>query len=53
MHVLLALVVGSVLVIEGAGVLHGDGVTLLGLVGAIARRDQLLGDAHVDDGFRL
>lgn len=48
MHVLLALVVGSVCVIESAGVLHGDGVALLGLVGAIAWRDQLLRNTHVD-----
>jgi hypothetical protein len=45
---LLALAVGSVLVVEVAGVLHGDVITLLGLVLAVARGDQLLGDTHVD-----
>jgi hypothetical protein len=45
---LLALAVGGVLVVEVAGVLHGDVVTLLGLVGAVAGRDQLLGDTHVN-----
>jgi hypothetical protein len=45
---LLALAVGGILVVEVAGVLHGDVVTLLGLVLAVAGGDQLLGDTHVD-----
>jgi len=45
---LLALAIGSVGVVEVAGVLHGDVVTLLGLVLAVAGGDQLLGNTHVD-----
>lgn len=45
---LLALAVLSVGVVEVAGVLHGDLVTLLGLVHAVAGGDQSLGDTHVD-----
>ena len=45
---LLALAVGGVLVVEVAGVLHGDVITVLGLVLAVAGGDQSLGDTHVD-----
>ena len=45
---LLALAIGSVGVVEVAGVLHGDVVTLLGLVLAVAGGEELLGDTHVD-----
>ena len=45
---LLALAARGVLVVEVAGVLHGDVVTVLGLVLAVAGGDQSLGDTHVD-----
>lgn len=49
---LLALVVVAslLLVVQPAGVLHDDVVTVLGLVGAIALLEDLLVDAHVDSG---
>lgn len=43
---LLALVVGGIGIEESAGVLHGDGVALLGLVDTIAGGNELLGDTH-------
>ena len=46
LYILLALVVLGIGVVEVASVLHGDGVALLGLVGAIAWRDELLGNTH-------
>jgi hypothetical protein len=45
---LLALAARSVGIVEVAGVLHGNVVTLLGLVLAVAGGDQSLGDTHVD-----
>lgn len=35
-------------VIQTASVVHGDGVTLLGEVGAVARSQSLLFDAHCE-----
>jgi hypothetical protein len=45
---LLALAARSVGIVEVAGVLHGDVITLLRLVLAVAGGDQSLGDTHVD-----
>lgn len=45
---LLALAARGVLVVEVAGVLHGDVVTSLGLVLAVAGGDKSLLDTHVD-----
>lgn len=45
---LLALAARGALVVEVAGVLHGDGVARLGLVLAVAGGDKSLLDTHVD-----
>ena len=44
---LFSLLVCCVLIIESSSVLHSDGIALLCLVGAVARADHCLGDAHV------
>lgn len=49
-NALLAPLVGCRLVVEVAGVFHGDGVASLGLVGAVAGSDQFFGDAHLGKG---
>lgn len=50
---LLSLLIGCILVVESTGVLHGDRIALLCLVGAIAGADHRLGDTHIDWYMRL